>query len=95
MPTKYVRIFPYNVLLSGVKNDVNTLKHIFAIKNVKANIVTFSDDYPLLLIIDQSENDFVFGRFIRLRKTSPPILDLDTATEREIELKISAVCCDL
>ncbi|MDD1777477.1 MAG: hypothetical protein LUQ65_04855 [Candidatus Helarchaeota archaeon] len=72
-----------------MKNDVNTLKHIFAIKNVKANIVTFSDDYPLLLIIDQSENDFVFGRFIRLRKTSPPILDLDTATEREIELKIS------
>jgi hypothetical protein len=43
-----------------------------------------------LLIVDEEENSFIFGRFIRLRKDAPPILDKQFKTEDDFELTITS-----
>ena len=79
--------------------DVNKFKDYFKLDNLGSNIVPI-DDVRFLLIVDSSDNgnndeqkadtennqEFIFGRFIRLRKEAPRIVDLEERKEKPFKL---------
>jgi len=81
-----VRLFPYQYRLSGTENTIPNLISVFDVKNVLNNVITYYAHFSLLLIIDKAEGDFLFGRFLKLRKDAPLILDRMSGKEREIFL---------
>jgi hypothetical protein len=65
---------------------------VFKIGNLDTNWVELkleSGETPHLLIVDKEENGFILGRFIRLRKEAPPILDKQNKTEEDFELTLT------
>jgi len=91
MPTKRVKVFACRATFSQLRNYLN-LAEIFKISNLDTNWIELelaSGDTPHLLIADKKENGFIFGRFIRLRKDAPPILDKKSKSEEDFELTIT------
>jgi hypothetical protein len=70
--------------------NIDKFKEYFKLDNLAKNVVPI-DDVRFLLIVDNSDNgnndeqeadtennqEFIFGRFIRLRKEAPRIVDLE------------------
>jgi hypothetical protein len=76
--------------------DVNKFKDCFKLDNLGSNIVSI-DDVRFLLIVDngdtneqeadtENNQEFIFGRFIRLRKEAPRIVDLEKRKEEPFKL---------
>lgn len=85
MVMKEVSIFIYGFKVPNNYYNHDVLKKQFSKSNIIKNIVSYGDD-SILLIIDDGDNDFLFGRCLILRKDVPSILNKQTQTERDITL---------
>jgi len=83
---KYVRIFPYQYRLSGTKNSVSNLQSIFNIKNIASNVIQYSQNISHLLAVEKTKGNFMFGKFMKLRRDAPYIISRIDGTERPIDL---------
>ena len=91
MPTKRMTVFACRPTFSPLRNHLN-LAEIFQIGSLDTNWIELeleSGSTPHLLVVDKEKNGFIFGRFIRLRKEAPPILDKRDKTEDDFELTIN------
>jgi hypothetical protein len=82
---KHARIYPLQYRLSGTENSSENLFNIFKRENARNNLIKdFS--YPMLLIIDRIRNNFVCGKFLKLREDPPSIINLIDGIERNISI---------
>ncbi|MCK4797258.1 MAG: hypothetical protein KAT05_07735 [Spirochaetes bacterium] len=85
---KVVKLHIYQYRLSGTDNTTSNLKDIFNIETITNNIIKYYVHFSLLLVFDRIDGDFLFGRFLKLRKDTPSILNRLSGSERNIELSI-------
>lgn len=88
MTRKTVRLFPYTCELSGTENSVDNIKNLFSRENAieGRNIKKYYDDAYLVMIIEDAENNFLFGRFLKLRDAVPSVFNRSKGTERTIDI---------
>jgi hypothetical protein len=85
MATKKIKIFVYGFRVPNSYYNEDVLKKKFGKVNLLKNIVPYGED-SLLFIVDEGDDDFLFGRCLVLRKDVPSILNKQTQGEREITL---------
>lgn len=84
---KNIKVFPYRCQLHGIRNDIDVIEGAFSKANVASNIIPYTEEYSLLLIIDGSENGFLQGMFIKLRRDTPTIINLENGNFKDISLE--------
>jgi hypothetical protein len=91
VPTKKVKVFACRATFSPIREHLN-LAESSKFNKLDENwkeLKLLSGNTPHLLVVDKEKRGFVFGRFIRLRKEAPPILDTQSKTEEDFELTIT------
>lgn len=83
---KEVKIYPYHYILDGLDNDSQKIYEKFKIENAENNLIEYIKDTYLVLVVDDTDGDFVFGRFFKLRSDSPSIFNRKSHEEKPIEL---------
>ncbi|GEM_PF-4805919 len=83
---KEVKVYPYVCTIPNSNIKVADFSTIFKISKAEKNVIKYHSDTYLVLIIDQLDNGFMFGRFFKLREDSPTIFDRKKGKERDISL---------
>ena len=88
-----IKIHPYEVNLTGTECNVQNIKEIFKDTNVTKNILAIDDTTTYAFIVEDkyrvADNEFVYGRYTKLRDWAPKIFNRATAKERDIELELN------
>lgn len=85
-PTKEVKIYPYQCKLEKTLSTSNFWEDKFHRDEVAQNIVEYNPDTFLVIVVDEISNNFVFGRFLKLRSDTVGIINRRDGSERKIEL---------
>lgn len=83
---KNIKVYPYFCKITSDDIQINKFHEIFKIDNSKNNVIEYVSGTYLVLVIDEIENGFMFGRFFKLRDDSPTIFDREKGKERDIPL---------
>jgi len=83
---KEVKIYPYRCSIKNEDIKISNFPEIFKIENANNNVVEYTSDTYLVLVIDEIYDGFVFGRFFKLRDDSPTIFNRKEGKEKDIEL---------
>jgi len=83
---KRVKIYPYFCEMPDNRIKINNFPKIFKITNASKNVLPHSFDTHLVLVIDETHDGFMFGRFFKLRGDAPMIFNKRRGNEREIPL---------
>ena len=84
--SKIVKLYPYSYVFGGITIDSGTLKNIFSKLQMKDNIIPYSSEFSLLLVIDGEDGDFLKGCFMKLRTDSPTIINIQKCDWKKIRL---------
>lgn len=83
---KNIRVFPYAVE-NPLDLDIKDFKTKFEFNNLPKNQVKYGQNYHLILITDKIEkSDFLCGRFFKLRRFIPSVVDVVNPKEKFINL---------
>ncbi len=85
-PSREVTVYPYTYEFDGLQNNVKEIMEKFSIDNVSKNIREYTQDTFLVLVADDESNDFIFGRFLKLKNDTPIILNRQDGSQKRIEL---------
>jgi len=83
---KQVKIYPYECDINLSDKQVDDFPNIFKIENAEENIIEYTKDTYLVLVIDSIYDGFMFGRFFKLRDDTPTIFNRKEGKEKDIEL---------
>jgi len=84
--SKIIKIFPYKYDIEGIGNEPKLWEDKFSKDNVEDNTIEYSRDAFLLLVVDDVSNDFIFGRFLKLRNDVPLVINRKDGEERKIDI---------
>jgi hypothetical protein len=85
MPLRKIRVFLYKATISQADSNPRNLKNKFSKSRISGNIIPYGDD-SLLLIIENIQNNLIFGRFLKLRNDAPGVINKRRYSERDIIL---------
>ena len=80
-----VRLFPYQFKIPEGYDKQEIFVKRFDIQNVRQNLMPYVF-HSLVLVVDQEFGSFVCGRFLKLRRDTPAILNTTNGSERDISL---------
>jgi len=84
--SKIIKLFPYQYSIDGIENIPKNWENKFSKDNVEDNLIEYSRDAFLLLVVDDISNNFIFGRFLKLRNDVPLVINRKDGEERRIDL---------
>ena len=88
MALKEVKVYVYQIKLDlPSKYKLREIFSINKLDSITDNVVRLGEDLkPHLLVVDESNEDFLHGRFMRLRRSTPRRLNCETKLEQALTL---------
>lgn len=80
-----IRLFPYQFKIPKEFNKPEVFVKRFDRQNIRQNLMSYAYN-TLALVIDEEFGSFVCGRFLKLRRDTPLILNTTNGSERDISL---------
>jgi hypothetical protein len=81
-----ITIYPYTYKLVGIEDNPRAINEKFSQDNVQENIVEYTHDAFLLVVVDDISNNFVFGRFLKLKNDAPIAINRRDGSQRVVDI---------